>query len=226
MRHGLSRFVGLFSFALAALLAVSSTNAYATTRTNSQNYSSGSWRLTVTASVITTSSLISGSATAETNLNCSAGGLQVTNTLYDGLYGNTYVGTAYATNYVTSKIVMATQNHAAGGPTGNLITSRASATVQGVMSNKIAQAQAGGPNAKSAPLAPLRHPGYCSVLGKDGNYGFVKESEMELPTFRTPEERLSFFTKNEGTIWIDVYDNDLTTVIDSYPVSFILSDER
>lgn len=220
-----SRFVCLFSIVLTALLVGTNTNAFAQTSTNPISYSKGNWRLEVTASVVTTSSLISGSATGETNLNCSPGGLQATNTLYDGLYGNTYVGTAYATNYVTSNIVMATQNHAASGPTTNLIRSNASVVVDGVMTGT-STATAGGPNAKSAPLAPLRHPGYCSVLGKDGNYGFVKESEMELPTFRTPEERLSFFTKNEGTIWIDVYDNDLATVIDSYPVSFILSDEQ
>lgn len=64
---------------------------------------------------------------------------------------------------------------------------------------------------------------YLRAIGEQGRQGYIKQGEESIVQYMSPQELIDFISSSSGTVYINVYDEDLTTVIDSYPVNFTLS---
>lgn len=63
---------------------------------------------------------------------------------------------------------------------------------------------------------------YLRAMGESGKMGYVKKGEESVTEYMSPQEVLNFIGETNGVVHINLYDEDLKTVIDTYPVSFTL----
>ena len=223
----------LFAVPFVALLCGFPMCASAVTSTAwGQSASIAGYQVDTSSSIVAEVGYFRSSTSVYISPSAVPGALQAQNIMWIGKYSAYPITryTSYVTNGSTSSMLTASQTYSYSsnpgwGEVASSGTGRANL-------NGWVDFYAGNTSVlipvRSAQSFPALSPrsGYLPALGISGKYGYIKESEQNprLDAL-SPQETLEFYKANEGTLYINVYDENLIDVIDRYPVSFGISYE-
>lgn len=241
VRIGSKRLCLLLPFLLILLLlalssAASPRNAFAVTQTNWGNsINRAGYQVDTSSTIVAEVGHFRSSSSVYIDPSAVPGALQVKNTMRVGVYASSAYAFSRETSYVVNgsqtTMLTATQtyNYSSNPGWGDVASEgTAMANLNGWISLYTGRANVWIPTRSFVEFSdPILPNGYTRVQGINGNIGYVKTCE-ESPglTALSPSETLDFYRRNEGMLYIDVYDESFKNVIDQYVVSFSVSDQQ